>query len=107
MDKNRAVSVKFEIFNPTIPSAIHVRPNPITSVAIAPVTICFTFNRKFSFLELTGILLIAIKIIAALAKLAIHNGWNNDIGELPFALFLPTSFTFFTFFTIGVTNFSA
>ena len=25
--KNSAVSVKFEIFSPTIPSAIHVRPN--------------------------------------------------------------------------------
>ena len=27
IDKNSAVSVKFEIFSPTIPSAIHVRPN--------------------------------------------------------------------------------
>ncbi len=78
--------MKFEIFNPTIPSAIHVRPNPITNAAIAPVTICFSFNTKFSFLVRIGILLIAIKIIAALAKLAIHNGWNKDIGELPFAL---------------------
>lgn len=60
IDKNSAVSVKFVIFNPTIPSAI-CKAKSMTSVAIAPVIICFSFNKKFSFLVPTGILLIAIK----------------------------------------------
>lgn len=78
MDKNKAVSMKFGIFNPTMPSAIHVRPNPITSAAIAPVTICFIFNMKFSFLVLIGILLIAIKMIAELG--------SNPSPTTPFVL---------------------
>ncbi|WP_241675177.1 TetR-like C-terminal domain-containing protein, partial [Bacillus cereus] len=37
IDRNSAVSVKFEIFTPTIPSAIHVRPNPMTNMASAHI----------------------------------------------------------------------